>query len=124
MTAHNINELRQELLQMFDDLKNNKISIVTASAMNNTAGRIIDTAKIQLEYYKLIKEKPDFVFLVNVNKEQKYLPDRKIQKEIKDSHNQKIEFVMWECVSCGKEFADKAKPEQCTCGSMSIIMKG
>ena len=59
----NLTELRGELTVLFDDLKNGKTDVKTASEMNNAAGKIINTLKVQLEYYNLTKETPNIPFL-------------------------------------------------------------
>ena len=58
----NIKELRIELSQVFMDLKAGKLDVKAAAEMNNAAGKIINTVKVQLEYAAL-KEKPNIDFL-------------------------------------------------------------
>lgn len=59
----NIIELRTELSKIFNDLKKGRIEAKVASEMNNAAGKIINTVKVQLEYASQRKEKPDIDFL-------------------------------------------------------------
>lgn len=59
----NIKELREELSKVFMGLKSGEIEPKTASEMNNAAGKIINTVKVQLEYSALRKEKPEIEFL-------------------------------------------------------------
>ena len=56
-------DLRKRLCKVFDDLRTGSIDYKTACEMNNTAGKIMSTAKAQLECAKLRKEKPEIVFL-------------------------------------------------------------
>ena len=59
----NVVELREELSTVFEKLKTGEIAIKEAAELNNTAGKIIATAKLELEYWKLCQEKPDIAFI-------------------------------------------------------------
>jgi len=59
----NIKDLRKSLLDVFDGLKSGKTSPKEAAGMNNTSGKIMTTVKVQLEYHKLRKDKPQIDFL-------------------------------------------------------------
>lgn len=59
-----ITELRSELLKTFEGLKSGEIDCKVAAEMNNTAGKVINTVKAQLEYAALRQEKPDLAFMV------------------------------------------------------------
>ena len=59
----NITELRDNLTALFSQLKDGTIDVKAASEMNNTAGKIINTLKVQLEYAALRKEAPDVDFM-------------------------------------------------------------
>jgi len=59
----NITDLRKELCTTFDDLKSGVILPKVATEMNNSAGKIINTIKVQLEYSVLTKTKPKIPFL-------------------------------------------------------------
>ena len=61
----NINELIDELSSVFKELKTGEIEPRIAQEMNNSAGKIMNAAKLQLEYAGLIKETPDIKFLKN-----------------------------------------------------------
>lgn len=63
MKPSNITQLRDELLSVFEDLKNGTVERVQAAELNNTAGKIIGTMKVQLEYHALRKEQPDIKFM-------------------------------------------------------------
>ena len=59
----NVKELRNELSNVFRNLKEGKIDAKTASAMNNSASKIINTIKVQLDYAGKRKEKPVIDFM-------------------------------------------------------------
>jgi hypothetical protein len=59
----NINELREELSMVFEGLKNGSIKPGEAAEMSNVAGKMINSAKVQIEYYALRKEQPTINFL-------------------------------------------------------------
>lgn len=59
----NIKELREELIKVFEGLKKDTIDLKKAAEMNNTAGKVINTIRAQLEYHKLRKDKPQIDFL-------------------------------------------------------------
>ena len=60
-----ITELRQELSKVFDDLRAGVIKPGQAAELNNTAGKIINSTKVELEYYALRKESPEIEFFKN-----------------------------------------------------------
>ena len=59
----NITELRNELLESFDQVKRDPRRLAQAGELANTAGKIISTVKTQLEYCLLINEEPNIPFL-------------------------------------------------------------
>lgn len=61
----NIREVRAELAQVFADLRAGKVKAPVAAELNNTAGKIINSLKVELEYYGQRKEKPEISFLAN-----------------------------------------------------------
>ena len=58
-----ISELTTELSALYDGLKNGSIDVKIATEMNNTAGKIINAQRVQLEYAELRKEQPDIDFM-------------------------------------------------------------
>ena len=56
-------ELRAELAQVFAELKAGEIKPGEAAELANLAGKMIGSAKVQVEYYALRKESPDIAFL-------------------------------------------------------------
>ena len=59
----NITDLRKELITVFDGLKHGALTPAVATELNNAAGKIIATVKVQLEYSTLREEKPCIPFL-------------------------------------------------------------
>lgn len=58
-----ISDIRGDLLTLFDDLREGRVDAKSAVEINNTAGKIISTAKVQLGYHQLRGERPDIPFL-------------------------------------------------------------
>jgi len=56
-------ELNKHLTDLYTALKDGTIDIKTAAEMNNTAGKIINVQKVQLEYAALRNDKPIINFL-------------------------------------------------------------
>lgn len=59
----NVVELRNELCIVFDRLKAKDIESDVAKELVNTAGKIIKSVKIELEYASQRKERPIIAFL-------------------------------------------------------------
>ena len=59
----NVVELREELSRVFIGLKEGAVQSKDASEMANLAGKMINSAKVQLEYHALRKDKPSIKFL-------------------------------------------------------------
>lgn len=60
----NAEELRSELSQTFAKLKAGEIKPSEAAELANLAGKMIGSAKVQVEFYALRKEMPDIKFLM------------------------------------------------------------
>ena len=60
----NAEELRDELAQTFAQLKAGEIKPSEAAELANIAGKMIGSAKVQVEFYALRKEMPDIKFLM------------------------------------------------------------
>jgi hypothetical protein len=58
-----ISELTTELSALYEGLKNGTTDVKIATEMNNTAGKIINAQRVQLEYAELRKEQPDIAFM-------------------------------------------------------------
>lgn len=58
-----VTALRDELAEVFDELKSGVIKHKEAGELANVAGKMINSAKVQLEYYALRKETPTIEFL-------------------------------------------------------------
>lgn len=59
----NIKELRDHLLEMYQKLRDGKIGIKEAKEQANIAGKIISSAKVQMEYNIYIQSKKKIKFL-------------------------------------------------------------
>jgi hypothetical protein len=59
----NIEELRLELLEAYDWVKSDPRRANQVKEMANTAGKVLGTIKLQLEYSTLRGEKPEIEFL-------------------------------------------------------------
>lgn len=59
----NCEELRKELSDVFNKLKAGEIKSHEAAELANISGKMIASAKVQLEYYALRKETPSIEFL-------------------------------------------------------------
>ena len=59
----NVVDLRNELVIIFEQLKAKEISHADAKELNNSAGKIINSVKIELEYAGLCKVAPNIAFL-------------------------------------------------------------
>ena len=58
-----ISELTTELSALYEGLKTGTFDVKIATEMNNTAGKIINAQRVQLEYAELRKEQPDIDFM-------------------------------------------------------------
>ena len=65
----NAEELRAELSQTFAQLKAGEIKPSEAAELANIAGKMIGSAKVQVEYYALRKETPRIEWLEASNAE-------------------------------------------------------
>ena len=64
----NVTELRDQLSQVFADLRSGTVKHADAAEFANLAGKMITSAKVQLEYYALRKEAPTISFLASNEK--------------------------------------------------------
>ena len=58
-----ISELTIELSELYEGLKTGAVDVKVAAELNNTAGKIINAQRVQLEYAELRKEQPDIDFM-------------------------------------------------------------
>ncbi len=58
-----ITELRDQLLEQFELLKNDPRRMLQTRELTNAAGKVVATIKCQLEYALLKGEEPDIPFL-------------------------------------------------------------
>ena len=58
-----VTQLRDELAVVFDQLNSGEIKAKEAGELANVAGKMINSAKVQLEYHALRKSTPNIPFL-------------------------------------------------------------
>ena len=58
-----ITDIRNDLIKVFNGLRDGTMEAKDAFEVNNTAGKIISSAKVQLAYAALRGERPDIEFL-------------------------------------------------------------
>lgn len=59
----NVKQLREELISIFGDLKSDKLDVKKAKELVNCAGKILTTAKLQVNYNQLMDKKERIDFL-------------------------------------------------------------
>jgi hypothetical protein len=59
----NVEELRDHLANVFLGIKDGSVKHKDAAELANLAGKMINSAKVQVEYYALRKETPYIAFL-------------------------------------------------------------
>lgn len=59
----NVTQLRDQLSEVFADLRAGNIEYKNAAELANLAGKMISSAKTQLEYYAQREETPNIPFL-------------------------------------------------------------
>lgn len=59
----NVKELRVELVEIFNNLKADKLEVNKAKELVNCAGKILNTAKIQMAYNDFVGKKEPIEFL-------------------------------------------------------------
>ena len=59
----NLDQVRDRLSTIFDKLESGEIDAKKAAEFANLAGKMINSAKVQVEYYALKKEVPSISFL-------------------------------------------------------------
>jgi hypothetical protein len=64
MPINNIDDLRKELIGAFEMLKKDPKRAGQVGELANTAGKVINSVKIELEYASVRKERPEIPFLV------------------------------------------------------------
>lgn len=74
-----ITDIRDDLVKVFNGLRDGTVEPKQAVEVNNTAGKIISTAKVQLGYHALRGEVPNIPFLGNGVEVEKSLP-QSVQK--------------------------------------------
>lgn len=70
-----ITDIRNDLVNVFNRLRDGTMEAKEAVEINNTAGKIIASAKVQLAYAALRGEQPDIPFLASGATEPGRLPN-------------------------------------------------
>lgn len=60
-----VTDIRNDLINVFQGLRDGTLDVKDAVEINNTAGKIISSAKVQLAYHALRGECPDIPFLTS-----------------------------------------------------------
>jgi hypothetical protein len=60
---NNINELRKDLIDAYEMLKADPKRLNQVAELANTAGKVLNSVKIELEYAHLRKDRPVIAFL-------------------------------------------------------------
>ncbi len=63
MSITTATHLRDDLLLLYERIKLGEVDLKTAKELNNCAGKIISSAKVQIEYAVVRNETPDIDFL-------------------------------------------------------------
>ena len=63
MKIANVVDLRSELLNVFSELRAGTVDLPMAQELNNTAGKVLNTIKVELAKAALCGEKPQIKFL-------------------------------------------------------------
>lgn len=59
----NVESMRNDLIEVFNKLRSGAIESKDATEINNTAGKIINSVKVQLAYHAMRGERPKIDFL-------------------------------------------------------------
>jgi len=62
-TIGNVTELRNDLLEVYQGLRDKDVSTAEAKEASNTAGKILSSCKVQMEYAKMKGEVPNIPFI-------------------------------------------------------------
>jgi len=63
LNVSTITDIRNDLIVVFNGLRDGTLDYKDAVEINNTAGKIISSAKVQLAYHALRNERPEIPFL-------------------------------------------------------------
>ena len=58
-----MNDLRKQMLEVFDKVKSKDMDLNVASELTKEVGKVIQSVRTQLEYHRLRKDKPEIDFL-------------------------------------------------------------
>ena len=69
-------DIREQLIDVFNGLRDGSVEIKDAVEINNTAGKIINTAKVQIAYSALRGEVPNIPFLATATVSTKVIENK------------------------------------------------
>ncbi len=58
VNVQTMTDVTEQLMGLYSDVRNGTIDLKEAAELNNTAGKIINSIKVQLEFYALSKTNP------------------------------------------------------------------
>lgn len=61
--SKNINDLREILSEEIDKLREGKTTPANINAITNATGKIFSSIKLEMEYAKMLGEKPEILFI-------------------------------------------------------------
>lgn len=65
IVSKNINDLREILSEEIDKLREGKTTPASINAITNATGKIFSSIKLEIEYAKILGEKPEILFLAS-----------------------------------------------------------
>lgn len=64
----NVTQLRDDLIKIYEQVKSKEIGLKEAKELTNTAGKILSSAKLELEYKSYVGQKDKIEFLETTTK--------------------------------------------------------
>ena len=74
-----ITDIRNDLIDVFNGLRDGTLDTKDAVEINNTAGKIISSAKVQLAYHALRGESPSIPFLESAQAVQEVTTTKRVR---------------------------------------------
>lgn len=68
VNVQTMTDVTEQLMNLYSDVKNGTIDLKEAAELNNTAGKIINSVKVQLEFYALTKTEPKIKAITGIVK--------------------------------------------------------
>jgi hypothetical protein len=77
----NIEELRTQTIEAFEMVRDDPRRVAQGKELGNLAGKVISSAKLQLDYASARKEKPDIQFLNSLTESMKPVADHMTENQ-------------------------------------------